>query len=155
MLATGFGGLFKPIIHFWSVLSRSSSLNLFSHNTFECADTHASLSVSCQCIVPSEGVAAKTSIGFGTGMNLGMSFQVVSSNEAFVAVIAFELSVTKVGLNMGFDVLFSAEPFVAVLELAYPLLVFWVRPFNVLCNIIESDVCLFNRGFDAWVEVEV
>jgi hypothetical protein len=88
-------------------------------------------------------------------MNFGMPFEIVSTDESFVAVITLELSIVKVSLHVRFDVLFPAEALVAIVELANPLVVRRVRSFYVLCNIVQGDVSLLDGSVDAWFEVEV
>lgn len=77
-------------------------------------------------------------------MNLGMTFQIVTSYEALVAVVTSELSIAKVSLDMGFDVLFSSEFLVAIFILANPFVVKRIRAFDKLGNIIQGDIRLFD-----------
>jgi hypothetical protein len=50
--------------------------------------------------MPSEYVATKTFIWFVSSVNLGVTLQVMSPNEALVAMIALILAITKVGLDV-------------------------------------------------------
>jgi hypothetical protein len=72
----------------------------FAHNTLVTADAHSSLSVSSQSIVPREYVATKTFIWFVSGVDLGVTLQVMSANEALVAMVTLILAITKVGLDV-------------------------------------------------------
>ena len=88
-------------------------------------------------------------------MNFGMSFEIVSTDKPFVAVVTLELSIVKVSLHVRFDVLFPAEALVAIVELANPLVVRRIWPFYVLCNIVQGDISLLDGSADSWFEVEV
>jgi hypothetical protein len=88
-------------------------------------------------------------------MDLSVSLEVVATNEALVAVIAFELTITKVGLNVRLNVLFAAETFVAILVSADPLVVRRLRTLDELRNVVNGDVGFLNGGFDAGLEVEI
>lgn len=148
-------GLVDTIVHLWPVLAGSTSLDLFLDHAFECTDAHASLTMTSQSVMTSEGVAAETWVWFRTCVNLGMSLEVVSSDEALLAVVAAELSVTKVRLNMRFYILLAAELLVAVIEFASPLLISGIWAFDELCNVVKVDIGLLDRGLNAWLEVEI
>ena len=94
-----------------------------------------------QGIVPSKAVTTQARVGLDAGMDLGVTLEVVLSNEAFLTRRAFELSIVEMCLYVGFDVLFTAKLLVAVLEDTYPLVVFGVWTLDVLLNIFESDAC--------------
>jgi hypothetical protein len=47
-------------------------------------------------------------------MNLGMALQIMLPNEAFFAVRALELSVSKMSLDMRLDVFLSAKAFLTI-----------------------------------------
>ena len=116
-------GLVETIIHLRAMLARPATFDGLLDDTFEGTNTHASLAVSGESIMPGEGVAAETRVWLGAGMDLGMSLQVVTSNEALVAVVAFELTITKMSLDVGLDVLLAAETLIAVFVFANPLVV--------------------------------
>ncbi len=84
-----------------------------------------------------------------------MALKIVSTDEALLAVVAAELSITEMSLHMGFDVLFAAEALVAVLKLACPLLVGWVWAFDELCDVVKVDVGFLDGCLDTWLQVEV
>jgi hypothetical protein len=50
--------------------------------------------------VPREYVATKTFIWFVSGVDLGVTLQVMSANEALVAMVTLILAITKVGLDV-------------------------------------------------------
>jgi len=58
-------------------------------------------------------------------------------------------------LNVGLDVFFSSKSLVAVIELADPFLVCWVWTFNILGDVVESDVRVLNGSTDTWLQVEI
>ena len=68
-----------------------------------------------------------------------MSFQIMASNETLVAMIAFELSVTKMCLNMGFYVFFPSESLHASVEGTYPLIVYGIGTFNIPTYILKRN----------------
>jgi hypothetical protein len=74
-------------------------------------------------------------------MYLGMAFEIVLSNEAFLACWTLELPIVKMGLDMRLDVLLAAKFLVAVLKGTYPLIVSWIRTLDVLLNVVECDAC--------------
>ena len=137
------------------MLSRSATFDELSRNSINCTDAHASLSMSSKSVLSSECVPAETGIWFRACMDFGMPLEIVSTDEAFVAVIALELPIVKVSLHVRFDVLFPAEALVAIVELANPLVVRRIWPFYVLCNIVQGDVSLLDGSADSWFEVEV
>lgn len=137
------------------MLPGSTALDLFSDDALKGSNAHASLSMSCQCIMSSECVSAQARVGFGAGVDLGMSLQVVSSDEAFSAVIASELSVAKMGLYVRFDVLFTSKSLVAIFVFANPLVIHRIGSFNELGDIVEGDIGFFNGCTNAWFEIEV
>ena len=75
------------------MLPRSTSLDLFPDNAFKSTYAHATLSVPGQCIVSCKGIPAQASVCLGTGMDLGMSFEIMTSDEALVTMIAPKLPV--------------------------------------------------------------
>ena len=137
------------------MLSRSATFDELPSDSIDCTNAHSSLSVSSKSVLSSECVPAETRIWFRACMNFGMPLEIVSTDEALVAVITLELSIVKVSLHVRFDVLFPAEALVAIVELANPLVVRRIWPFYVLCNIVQSDVSLLDGSADAWFEVEV
>jgi hypothetical protein len=137
------------------MLSRSATFDKLPSDSIDCTNAHSSLSVSSKSVLSSEGVPTETRIWFRARMNFGMPLEIVSTDEALVAVITLELSIVKVSLYVRFDVLFPAEALVAVVELANPLVVRRIWPFYVLCNIVQGDVSLLDGSADAWFEVEV
>jgi hypothetical protein len=56
--------------------------------------------VPSQSIVPSEYVATETFIWLVSSVNLGVTLQVMSANEALVAMITLILAITEVGLDV-------------------------------------------------------
>jgi hypothetical protein len=137
------------------MFSRSATFDELPSDSVDCSNAHSSLSVSSKSVLSSECVPAETRIWFRACMNFGMPLEIVSTDEALVAVITLELSIVKVSLHVRFDVLFPAETLVAIVELANPLVVRRIWPFYVLCNIVQSDVSLLDGSADAWFEVEV
>lgn len=102
-----------------------------------------------------ESVSTHAGICLSAGMDFSMSFEIVSSYEAFLAVVTSELSVTKMGLNVGLNVFFSAEALVAVFVLADPLSVIWQWSLDELSNVVECDVGFFDGSADTWLELEI
>lgn len=138
------GRLVESIIHFRTMFPGSTTLDDLLDDSLKCTNAHTTLPMSSQGIMPGKGIATRTWVRFAAGVNLGMALEIVASDEAFLAMVATELSVTQMSLNMRLDVLFSAESLVAVFVLANPFVVSRVWPFNELCDVIEGDVCLFN-----------
>jgi hypothetical protein len=152
----GSSGFVNTFVHLRAMLAGSTALDWRLDDALERTDTHTALSVARERVMSSEGVATQTRIWLGARMNLGMSLEVVATNEALVAVVALELSVAQMGLYMGLDVLFAAEALVAVLVPADPLVVAArLGAFNELSNIVNRDVGLLNRGFDSRLEIEI
>lgn len=63
--------------------------------------------------MPGKDVSAQAFIGFIASVDLGMTFEIVSTHKALVTVIAFVLAVTKVGLDVRFYIFFPSKPSVA------------------------------------------
>ena len=103
------------------MLPRPAAFDLFPDNPFKCSDAHSPLPMSRQSVVAGKCVTAEACVRFRASMDLGVPFQVVSSNETLFAVVASELSVTQVSLDMRLDVFFATKLLVTVLELASPL----------------------------------
>src|SRR3954451_15871886 len=99
------------------MLFRPASLDFFSDDTLKSTNTHASLSVSGQGIMSGKCIAAKASVGLLAGVNLGMSLEVVSADEALFAMVAPKLPIAQMSLYVGLDVLFPTKLLVAVLIL--------------------------------------
>lgn len=68
-----------------------------------------------------EDVSAETFIGLIASVDLGMPFEIMSTHKAFVTVITFVLTVTKMGLDVRFDILLPSKPSVATRMQADPL----------------------------------
>lgn len=83
----------ESIVHLRSALLGPSSLHILLDDTLEGADTHSTLAVSSQCIVSGKGVSTKTWVRLGAGVNLGMPLEVMTTNEAFLAMIAPKLAI--------------------------------------------------------------
>jgi hypothetical protein len=141
--------LIKALVHLWSVLSGSPSLDHLLDNTIKCANAHSSLSVPCQGVVTSKWVSTETRVRLAAGMYFGMAFQVVASNETFLAVVASELTIAKMGLDVGLDVLLPTELLIAILKFANPFVIHRVWSFDELRNFIQADVGLLNRCLNA------
>jgi hypothetical protein len=137
------------------VLSGPASFDELSCHSINGTDAHSSLSVSSESVLSSKGITAKTRIWLGPRMNLCMPLEIMASHESFIAVIALELSIIKVGLDVRFDVFLPAKSLIAIVEFANPLVVHRIWPFYVQCNVIQRDVCLLDGSTDAWFEVEV
>lgn len=75
----------------------------------------------------SKAIATFTRIRLDPTMNFRMSFEIMLTDEAFMAVRTLELAVSEMGLDMGFDVFFSAKSLLAFWEKTKPLVVHWVR----------------------------
>ena len=75
------------------MLPRSTSLDLFPDNAFKSTYAHTALSVPSQCIMACKGIATQAGVSLGTGMDLGMSFEIMTSDEALVTMIAPKLPV--------------------------------------------------------------
>lgn len=144
ILPTSPGCLIETIIHFWSALLGSSSFDILLDYTFESANAHPTLSMSRQCVVSSERVAAETWIRLGPSMDLRMALQVMATNEALLAVIASKLPISQVCLNMGFDVLFPAKLLAALFVSAHVLAINRIGPFDELCNIVDGDIGILD-----------
>ena len=94
ILATGPHCLVKPIIHLWSTLLWPASLDILFYDTLEGTNAHSTLAMPSQCVVSSKRVAAQTWIWLGAGVNFRVPLQVMSTDEALLAVIAPELAVS-------------------------------------------------------------
>ena len=146
MVVSCAAGFVESVVHIRTMFSRATSLDDFLDDAFECTDAHTSLAMSCQSIVPGEGIAACTGVWLAARVDLGVAFEVVASNKALVAVVAAELTIAKMCLDMRLDVFFAAELFVAVFVFADPFVVAWVWSFNELSDVVESDIGFFDRG---------
>lgn len=132
----------------------TATLGCLAHNTLVTADAHSSLSVPSQSIVPSEYIATKTFIWFVSSVNLGVTLQVMSTNEALVAMITLILAITKVGLDVGLDIFFSSEPPLAAGVKANPLSILRVRARDVGGDLIDGDPSLFDRSMNPSIKVK-
>ena len=116
----------------------------FLDHSFESPDAVSTLPVTSESIVPSKRVAAKARIRFRAGVDFGMAFQIVAPDEALVAMVTFELTVTQMSLHMGFDVLLPSEALVTPFELAGPLVITILRALDEHRDVIQGDVGFFN-----------
>ena len=148
-------GFVGSLFHVWAMLPRSTALDDLFDNTIECTDTHSPLPVASQCVMPGKSITAEARVGFGAGVDLGMSLQIMATYEAFVAMIAAELPVAKVCLHVRLDVLLAAELLVATIVTADPLVVSRVRTFDECCNVINGNPSVFDGRVDSWLEVEI
>ena len=126
----------ETVIHLRAMFARSTFLNNLLDHALECTDAISALPMACQCIMTREGISAQARIRLGARVDLGMSFQIVTSYKAFVTVVTSKLSITKVSLDVGFDVFFSSEFLVATYILANPFVVKRIRAFDELGNVI-------------------
>lgn len=155
VLLAGTLGLVETLVHLGAVLAWATSLDDLLDSTFERADAHATLTVTGQSVVTGERVAASTRVWLVAGVDLSVAFQVVASYEAFAAMVAAELTVAEMGLNVGFDVFLSAEAFVAFRIGADPFVVHGVGTVNELYDVVECNVCFFNRCRYSRLKIEI
>ena len=143
--STSAGGFVHSIIHLRPVLAWSTSLDLFLDDTLESTNAHTSLTMSGQSIVSSEGVTAEAWVWFATSVNLGVTLEIMTPDEALAAVVTTELSITEVSLHVGLDVLFTTEALIAVLRMCRPICCRWGLDHRCTVEIfVKCDVCLFN-----------
>ena len=84
-----------------------------------------------------------------------MALEVMATNEALLAMVASELTISEMCLDMRFNVLFPAKLLAAVDISAHVLAVNWIWSFDELCNVIDRNVGVLNRSFDARLEVQI
>lgn len=146
------------------VLARSSSLVLLSlGEILESSDTHASLTVSGESIVSRKSIAAVAVVGFDTGVDLGVSLQIMLADEAFWAVGALVLAVVQMCLDVRLDVLLATIVDVLAARIEALVLVGVVgrravlvavlrseRHLNILVDILRCD----SGGLSSAVDVE-
>ena len=154
-LLPGSAGLVEAVFHLWSVFPGPTSLDVLLDHAIKCTNAHSSLPMPGQGVMAGEGVSAKTGIGLGACVNFGMSLEVMAAHEALLAVVTSELSVAEMSLNVGFDVFLATEFLVATFKIASPLVVHRIWAFDVLGNVIKTDVRLLDGGLNAWLQVEV
>lgn len=83
--------------------------------------------MSGQRIHPSKRAATGADVVFNTHVDLGVTLEVVLSNETFVTGVALVLSITEMGLNMCTYILTAAELRVPAAGIkASPLVCYWV-----------------------------
>lgn len=137
------------------MLLGTAALCVFAHNALVSSDAHPTLPVTSQGVMTGEHVSTETFVGLVSSMNLSMAFQIVATDEALVAMIAFELAVTQVGLDMGLDILLPAKPsFTAWME-ADPFAILGVRARDVRSDLIDGDTGLVDGCVDPFVKVQV
>lgn len=98
-------------------------------------------------------IATEAFIRLVTSMYLRMTFQVVSSNETFIAMVTLILSVTKMRLDVRLNVFLSSKASVAAGVNANPFPVNGIRSGNVRCDFINGNPSLGDGGLDAGIEV--
>lgn len=84
----------NSIVHLRPSFLRPASLHILLNNTFKSTDAHTTLAMASQCVVSSKRVAAKTWVWFRSGVDLCMAFKVMTTNEALLAVVASELTIS-------------------------------------------------------------
>lgn len=147
--------LVKTVIHLWPTLLRSASLDILFHNTFESTNTHSTLAMPSQCVVSSKRVAAETGIWLRASMDLCVALEVMATNKTLLAMIASELTIAQMCLDVGLDVLLPAKFFAAIFVGAHILAIDWAWSFDELCNVIDRNVGVLDRSFDAGLKVEI
>jgi hypothetical protein len=98
-----------------------------------------------QGIVSGKAVPTLTRIWLHAAMNFGMAFEIVLSDEAFLAVGALELSVSEMGLDVRLDVLLPSKAFLAIRVETNPFSIERIRSRNEGSNVVNSDSSLSNR----------
>jgi len=83
-------------------------------------------------------------VGLVTAVNLCVTLQVVLSNKALAAVVALELTVTKMGLDVSTNVLLAAELLVAPIEEAGPLAIAVILGTDELLDILRRDASVLK-----------
>lgn len=86
-------------------------------------------------------ISAEAFVRLVSGVDLRMSLQIVSANEALVAVVTLVLTISKVGLNMGLDILLSAKSSVTAGMQANPLAILGIRTRYVGGDFINANTC--------------
>lgn len=147
--------LVDSFVHLGPMLSWPAFLHHLLDYTLECSDAITALSVARQSIVARECIATEARIWLGTGVDLGVSLQVVAADKTLVAVIASELSIAEMGLHMGLDILFPSKFLVAFFILANPLIVNRIWSLDKLGNVIQRDVGLLDRGVHSRLEMQI
>lgn len=93
-------------------------------------------------------VAAVARVRLDSGVNLGVSLEIVLPNKALHAGRALVLAVVEMCLDVGLDVLFAAKLLAAVVEQTSPLAVCRLGSLDELGNLFDSDPCLGSRLID-------
>lgn len=140
--------IFQARIHLRAILLGASALHILPHNSIKGADTHASLTVSCESIVARKFVAAVARIWLDACVNLGVSLEIVLTNKALPAGWALILAVVQMGLNVGLDVFFATKLFSTVVKQTSPLAIRRLWSLDELSNLFASDACVGSRFLD-------
>lgn len=89
-------------------------------------------------------------VRFQSSMYFRMSLQIVDSDKAFVAMIAFELTITEMSLDMRFDILLAPKFLSATRVDTSPFLsavyrtIFGIGLFHVRRDVVKRDTGTFN-----------
>lgn len=104
-----------------------------------------------QRVVPGERVPAETLVRLVSGVNFGMSLEIVSTNKALIAVVTLVLAITKVSLNVRLDILLSSKPPLTSWVQADPFSVLGVWAIDVRGDFLQRDTGLCNGCLDPGV----
>lgn len=78
-----------------------------------------------------KNISTEAFVGLVACVNLGMAFEIVTTDKALAAVVTLVLAVTQVGLDVGLDVLLPAKPSLAARVETDPFAILGVRTRDV------------------------
>lgn len=113
------------------MLLGAAALCGLAHNALVSSDAHPALTVTSQGVMTGEQVSTEAFVGLIARVDLGMAFEIVTTDKALAAVVALVLAVTQVGLDVGLDVLLPAKPSLAARVEADPFAILGVRTRDV------------------------
>lgn len=135
-----------PGFHVRSIFPGPASLGRGLTDSLKATHAGVPLSMSRECVVPSETTSTRTWIRLDAAVDLRMPFQVMLAHERIPAMDAAVLSIPEMGLNVRFDVLFASKAAVAVGVGARPSAVKRVRTTDIGRNFLRTDAGIFDRG---------
>jgi hypothetical protein len=104
-------------------------------------NTHAALAMASESILPGKSSVAGTLVRLVTGVDLGVTLQIMLSDKTLAASIAPELSITQMCLDMGANVFSPTESLVTSRKEAGPPTVY-----DVLVADETLDIFWCNTG---------
>jgi hypothetical protein len=96
-----------------------------------------------ECVLPCEASAAGAPVRLIAAVDLGVSLEVVLTDEALSASVALELSIAKMRLDMGTYVFSSSKDLCASWVKTGPLACRWILLANVSLDFLGRDASEF------------